>query len=105
MKMAAMTSAALGLLLLSGCGNTSSDNDSAALPGNGVVEEVWDFDNADGWEYFHQDTATVDQWAISDGMLALTTRANTYAVRRCIPPTVLLPMGCTGGVRMCLLLR
>ncbi len=78
MKMAAITSAALGLLLLSGCGNASSDNDSANLSGNSVVEEVWDFDNADGWVYFHQDTATVDQWAISDGMLALTTRANTY---------------------------
>ncbi len=38
---------------------------------------VWDFDSADGWVYFHQDTASIDQWAIDNGNLLLTTRAFT----------------------------
>lgn len=62
---------------LYGCGNSTSDSAKNAVVDN-RIEEVWDFDNIDGWEYYHQDTATVDQWQIIDGKLALTTRANTY---------------------------
>lgn len=43
-----------------------------------LIEKTWEFDTVDDWQYFHQDTATVIQWRIDDGKLALSTRANTY---------------------------
>ncbi len=59
------------------CSENNSSNPAPA-PEPETQSYVWEFDNADGWVYFHQDTATIDQWAIVDGKLALTTRANTY---------------------------
>lgn len=67
---------ALLILTTAACGN-SKDSNVASTDSN-LIEEVWEFDNLDGWYYMHQDTATIDQWAIADGKLALTTRANTY---------------------------
>ncbi len=37
----------------------------------------WDFDNANGWGYSHQDDAPMAQWWIEDGRLKLKTRAGT----------------------------
>lgn len=51
------------------CKNAESDN---------IIEESWNFDTAEGWRFYHQDTATVDQWTVNDGVLALSTRAQTY---------------------------
>lgn len=60
-------------VLLPGChGSNGHDN------GSDTITAEWNFDNADGWNYYHQDTATVTQWAILDGQLALTTRAYTH---------------------------
>ena len=65
---------ASGMMALAtvGCNGSSSNAD------DGITDIVWEFDNADGWEYYHQDTATVTQYAVADGKLALTTRAYTY---------------------------
>lgn len=41
------------------------------------VQIKWDFENADGWAYTHQDTATIKQWYIKNGSLYLRTRAET----------------------------
>lgn len=66
---------ALSAMVVAGCNGASSNTDET---GDGLTDVVWEFDNADGWEYFHQDTATVTQYALADGKLALTTRAYTY---------------------------
>lgn len=65
---------ALMAVCSTGCGNSSSDETAT----DNTIEEVWEFDNLDGWYYMHQDTASMEQWNITDGKLALTTRANTY---------------------------
>lgn len=43
-----------------------------------VFTERWEFKNADGWGYSHQDTSTIKQWYIEGDSLILFTRANTY---------------------------
>lgn len=48
------------------------------VPSENVIEESWNFDNADGWGFYHQDTATIEQWSINNGILELSTRAHTY---------------------------
>ena len=69
--------AAILLVVAAGC---SSDKPAVTPdPETPELTEItWDFDNVDGWVYFHQDTATVDQWRLNEGCLELTTRANTY---------------------------
>jgi len=69
-------SVAACLLGIAGCGNSSSGSGDASA--DDIIEAVWEFDTADGWEYYHQDTATVEQWSVNDGKLFLSTRANTY---------------------------
>lgn len=70
---------ALALASLTACGGDSkSDQPGNDTPAPETIEHAWDFDTAEDWVYFHQDTATVVQWKIDDGKLALTTRANTY---------------------------
>lgn len=58
-------------------------------PDNGQKEEIivyvkdgwpsvtWNFDNAEGWEYTHQDDAPKEQYSIEGGMLKLWTRAGS----------------------------
>ena len=58
-------------------------------PDNGQKEEnivyvkdgwpsvTWNFDNAEGWEYTHQDDAPKEQYSIEGGMLKLWTRAGS----------------------------
>jgi hypothetical protein len=38
----------------------------------------YDFDTFEDWKYMHQDTATIEQYRLSEGNLLLTTRAHTY---------------------------
>jgi len=45
------------------------------LPAN---TKQWNFDNLEGWQYEHQDTATIQQASLKDGLMTLTTRRNTY---------------------------
>lgn len=46
-----------------------------------AVNHRWDFNSSDevenDWAYYHQDTASITQWRVADGMLQVTTRANT----------------------------
>lgn len=51
------------------CGKSADDN---------TLSQEWNFDTAEGWNYYSQDTATIEQWNITDGILAISTRANTY---------------------------
>lgn len=65
-------------MIMAGCGGSSSQTEESA---DGITEVSWEFDDPaelQDWRYFHQDTATVDQYAVTDGKLVLSTRANTY---------------------------
>lgn len=63
---------------LAGSACSSDDDNTTLIVEPELIEEAWEFDSVEDWVYFHQDTATVIQWRIDDGKLALTTRANTY---------------------------
>lgn len=67
---------ALACVFVSSCGD--DEPEQPVVPEANALERVWEFDALEDWVYFHQDTATVDQWVVADGKLALTTRANTY---------------------------
>ena len=69
------------LLLAAGtlaCATACSSENSTEAEAPAEETYTWDFNTIDGWVYFHQDTATIEQWAINGGCLELTTRANTY---------------------------
>ena len=68
---------AIAILALGSCSN-SKDVKATDSVDSGLTERVWEFDDVEGWEYYHQDTATVTQWKLDDGKLALSTRAYTY---------------------------
>lgn len=70
------TALALAWLSLMSCGGSDSEP-ATPTPTSVMVEEAWDFNTANGWNYYHQDTATVTQWALTDGCLELTTRRGT----------------------------
>ena len=54
-------------------------NACQSAPKEDIIEESWDFENGiEGWRYYSQDTASIEQWAVNDGILAVSTRANTY---------------------------
>lgn len=58
-------------------GGNGPGEENPSLIENGWTTVTWNFDNADGWEYFHQDDAPTPQWSIKDGMLRLWTRAGS----------------------------
>lgn len=66
------------LAVLAAC---NSSRPAATQPKQ-TVNQSWSFDSREAterdWVYFHQDTATVTQWSVDNGMLHLTTRANTF---------------------------
>lgn len=57
---------------------SGSTEETPALVKDGWSTITWNFDNADGWEYTHQDDAPTPQWSVKDGMLKLWTRAGTH---------------------------
>ena len=66
------------LALFATIASCSDKGEEPVPPEPEMIVEEWNFDAIGDWVYFHQDTATVTQWIIEDGKLALTTRANTY---------------------------
>lgn len=67
---------AVAAMATAACSSDDSDTPDIFEPEH--LEIAWDFDTIEDWVYFHQDTATVVQWRIDDGKLALTTRAETF---------------------------
>lgn len=58
---------AVSAMIMAGCGGSSSQTEESA---DGITEVSWEFDDPaelQDWRYFHQDTATVDQYAVTDG--------------------------------------
>ena len=65
-------------LLTSNCTKPDvQDDDQQGVPAYKTENIRWDFNDADGWAYAHQDTATVKQWSVENGSLYLKTRAYT----------------------------
>lgn len=50
---------------------------SSPVAQNEYEVKEWDFDNLEGWYFYHQDTASICNFALRDGELVMGTRAGT----------------------------